>query len=110
MIDIKDTDLIYKGMYVTLADWENRLCGCVLDDYKKYGRLMVGAVYDDNTVQLTCGGLCVNFHKALLQRYDEDINILRVLRNKKAERDSLLKEISDIEKYINEICNKELKK
>jgi hypothetical protein len=106
---MKDTDLIYTGMHVTLADWENRLYGCLLNDYKEYGRLTVGVVYEDNTVQLTCGGSCVNFHKALLQRYDEDIDILRVLKNKKNERDSLEKEIEDIEKYIKDTCNKRLK-
>lgn len=106
---INNTDLIYKGMYVTLDDWENRLYGSLLEDYQDFKRLMVGVVYEDGTVQLTSGGLCVNFHKEVIHRYNEDIDILQVLRNKKNERDSLSKEIGDIENYIKEACNKELK-
>lgn len=93
-------------MKVKVVNAESNLYGSLLSEYQKMGYLYVADIFDNDNVAISyspVGGMLVNLDKSVLEPfYDE--NILHVYDNKKRELKRINKEISDIEKYINDKC------
>lgn len=101
-------DLCFVGMRVKIKDAEKRLYGTILDEYNEIGTMVVTDIFESDNVQLSNGGLYVNYHRScLIPTIDE--NILETLNKKIKEGEQVKKEISDIKSFINHTINEQLK-
>lgn len=102
---MKDDDLIFTGMLVTVDNYKEKLCGTLLKDHERRGYLEVTDICDGGYAQLSNDGTYITFHKSVLNTYKSDVNILNTLESKIYKIKQLEKEVAAIRNVINATYN-----
>lgn len=96
---------LYIGLKVKL-NYPDILCGSPKDFYMKHGYVYVQDIWDNGTILVGSDmGVGISITREHVEDIIPDDNILKVLKNKKKERDKIQKDIERVEEYINRRCS-----
>ena len=92
---------LYIGLKVKL-NYPDILCGSPKDFYMKHGYVYVQDIWDNGVILVGSDmGVGISITREHVEDIIPDDNILKVLKNKKKERDKIQKDIDWIEEFIN---------
>lgn len=96
---------LYIGLKVKL-NYPDILCESPKDFYMKHGYVYVQDIWDNGTILVGSDmGVGISITREHVEDIIPDDNILKVLKNKKKERDKIQKDIERVEEYINRRCS-----
>lgn len=96
---------LYTGLKVKL-NYPDILCGSPKDFYMKHGYVYVQDIWDNGAILVGSDmGVGIFITREHVEDIIPDDNILKVLKNKKKERDKIQKDIDWIEEFINWKCS-----